>query len=216
MPNVVLMGPPGSGKGTQAARLATAHGMSHVSTGEILRRAVREGTELGRRVESILKVGGLVSDGLILDLVRDTLTRLESEGRGWLLDGFPRTTPQAEGLVAMLAEAGIPGPLVVAMEVSDDEIVQRLGGRLTCTADNHVVARGGAAAGDPCPECGAPLYVRADDNAETVRNRLRVFHEKTEACAEILGRSYRLAAVDGLGTPATVTERIEGVLASDD
>lgn len=215
MPNVVLMGPPGSGKGTQAARLAANHSLRHVSTGEILRRAVRDGTDLGRQVENILQSGGLVSDDLILDLMRETLGRLQAEGRGWLLDGFPRTAPQAEGLVEMLADLGIEAPVVVLIEVPEEELVRRLSGRLTCTADNHVVARGEAEDGDPCPECGAPLYIRSDDKPETVRNRLRVYHEKTEACTEILGAAFPLVKVDGLGAPATVTERIEGVLASD-
>ncbi|HPF35205.1 MAG TPA: adenylate kinase [Candidatus Krumholzibacteria bacterium] len=216
MRNVVLMGPPGSGKGTQAARLAANHALRHVSTGEILRRAVRDGTELGKQVESILQDGGLVSDDLILDLMKETLTRLQSEGRGWLLDGFPRTAPQAEGLVEMLTAQGIEAPVVVSIVVPEEEIVQRLSGRLTCTADNHVVAKGDAEDGDPCPECGAPLYIRADDKPETVRNRLRVYHEKTAACTDVLGTACRVVAVDGLGAPRAVTERIEGVLASDD
>jgi len=216
MRNVVLMGPPGSGKGTQAARLAANHELQHVSTGEILRRAVRDGTELGRKVESTLKDGALVSDDVILGLMRETLTRLQAEGRGWLLDGFPRTAPQAEGLVEILAAHGIQTPTVVVIEVPEDEIVQRLSGRLTCTAGNHVVARDDAEDGDPCPQCGAPLYIRADDKPETVRNRLRVYHEKTAACTGILGAAYRMVTVDGLGAPDDVTGRIEGVLASDD
>jgi len=206
------MGPPGSGKGTQATRLSESRNLRHVSTGEILRRAVRSRTELGHQVEGVLQSGGLVSDDLMMGLMSDALTRLHDQKEGWLLDGFPRTAPQAAGLVAILTEKGIVPPIVLNIVVPEEEIVERLSGRLTCSDGNHVAPKGSALEGDPCPECGADLYIRNDDKPETVRNRLKVFHEKTEEALAALVDVYRVVDVDGLGTPAQVTERIRVVL----
>lgn len=213
MRNVVLMGPPGGGKGTQAARLVETHGYVHLSTGEILRAAVRSGDELGRKVEAILAAGDLVPDELMMDVLRDALAAVPADSAGWLLDGFPRTAPQAEGLIGVLEAAGLDEPLVIDITVPDDEIVSRLSGRLTCSACSHVTAKGEAGEGDSCAKCGdGSLYMRADDKPETVRNRLAVFREKTEPAKAVLAASWNLVGVDGLGSPDDVTERIAGVL----
>ncbi len=215
MRNVVLMGPPGSGKGTQASRLSESFGLEHVSTGEILRAAVRGHSELGLKVESILAAGELVPDDLMMVLIRETLATVSVGGAGWLLDGFPRTKPQAEGLVEVLEDLGIEAPTVVEIVVPDEEIVERLSGRLTCDKASHVTAKGDAKEGDPCPECDGALYIRADDTPETVRNRLNVFRAKTEPAKAELARNWPVVQVNGLGRPADVTQRIAGVLEAE-
>jgi adenylate kinase len=213
--NVIIMGPPGCGKGTQAAGIVENYGVTHISTGDMLRAAVKSGSELGQKVETVLAAGELVSDDLMMDLIRDRLQADNAAG-GWLLDGFPRTVPQAEGLVQLLVEISQPVGAVVSIEVPDEEIVARLGGRLTCRECGHTTNRAVLAddAGDKCPQCGAnALYQRDDDKEETIRNRLQVYRTKTYPAAETLGAQFPLLRVDGLGTPAEVAQRITGALA---
>ncbi len=213
MRNVVLMGPPGGGKGTQAEKLVETHGLVHLSTGEILRAAVRSFDELGSKVEAILAAGELVPDELMMDVLRDALAAVPADSAGWLLDGFPRTAPQAEGLIGVLESAGLEAPLVIEITVPDEEIVSRLSGRLTCNSCSHVTGRGETTEGDDCNRCSdGKLYMRTDDKPETVRNRLAVFREKTEPAKAVLAASWNLVGVDGLGSPDEVTERIAGVL----
>jgi adenylate kinase len=216
--NVILVGPPGSGKGTQAKELADRFDLRHLSTGDLLRAAVRGGSELGRRVEGILAAGELVPDALMTEIVTERLRALPD---GWLLDGFPRTVPQADALIALLDELGREPPAVIALEVPDEEIVRRLAGRLSCADCGAVTSRAAAeAAGGPgqplrCPRCGGTrLATRDDDREETVRNRLSVFGTQTRPAAERLGRRYPLARVDGSGAPADVAQRITGALAA--
>lgn len=213
--NLIIMGPPGGGKGTQAAAIVERYGLVHISTGDMLRAAVKSGSDLGRRVEKILAAGELVSDDLMMDLIRERLRQPDAR-RGWLLDGFPRTVPQADGLARLLAELDQPATAVISIEVPDEEIVARLSGRLTCPDCGLIARRGqdGAAEGAACPRCGkGPLGQRADDREETVRNRLRVYREKTYPAAEALGSRYRLLRVAGTGRPQDVAGRIEGALA---
>ncbi len=214
--NLIIMGPPGGGKGTQAEGIVERHGVTHISTGDMLRAAVKSGSELGARVEKTLAAGELVGDELMMELIRDRLQQGDARERGWLLDGFPRTVPQAEGLIGLLDDLGQDVAAVISIEVPDEEIVRRLSGRLTCPDCGYVTHRdrGEAAAGDPCPRCGkGPLVQRADDREETVRNRLRVYREKTYPAAETLGRRYPLLRVDGTGRPSDVTQRIAGAVA---
>lgn len=208
--NVVLAGPPGSGKGTQAALLARSRSLRHISTGELLRGAVASGSDLGRRVEGILERGELVPDDLMMAIIRECLT---GDGGGWLLDGFPRTVAQAEELVPLLAELDQPVDAVLALEVPDDEIVRRLAGRLGCGGCGLVTAQDRLGPDGSCPRCGGrELRVRADDREETVRNRLAVYRAQTRPALETLGRRYPLRWVDGRGDPAAVAQRIAGVL----
>ncbi len=211
--NVIIMGPPGCGKGTQAAGIVENWQLLHISTGNILRAAVKSGSELGGQVESILAAGELVSDDLMMDLIRDRLQQGDASS-GWLLDGFPRTVPQAKGLVELLAEIGQPVDAVVSLEVPDDEVVKRLAGRLTCRECGHTTNRAGLEADtDQCPQCGAhALYVRDDDREETVRNRLQVYREKTYPAAATLGEHCTLKRVAGMGKPAEVSQRIKSAL----
>src|SRR3954453_20669441 len=168
--NVVLIGPPGSGKGTQAVRLAERHGIPHISTGEILRSAVRASSELGRQVAEIMAGGSLVSDELMTDLVR---ARLEEPDvvSGFVLDGYPRTVGQAEALHSMMGSAPM---IVLLIEVPDAEIVRRMGTRRVCDSCRltQSVADAFHPDSEPCPYCGGNLVRRPDDEPETVRHRL--------------------------------------------
>jgi len=213
--NLIIMGPPGCGKGTQASGIVQNYFVTHISTGDMLRAAVKSGSDLGQKVASILAAGDLVSDELMMDLIRDRLQQDDAQS-GWLLDGFPRTLPQAEGLVKLLTEIDQPVGAVVSLEVPDEEIVQRLSGRLTCRECGFTTnkAQLNPAERDKCPQCKASaLYQRDDDKEETVRNRLSVYREKTYPAAAALGDYYPLVRIDGIGAPDEVKQRITDALA---
>jgi adenylate kinase len=212
--NVIIMGPPGCGKGTQAANIVSELGLTHISTGDMLRAAVKSGSELGQKVKAVLAAGELVSDELMMDLIRDRLQQADAQG-GWLLDGFPRTVPQAKGLVQLLEELEKPVGSVVSLEVPDEEIVRRLAGRLTCPDCGFVTNKQDLSptSGGKCPRCSrGPMVQREDDKEETVRNRLEVYRVKTYPAAASLGQHYPLLRVDGLGTPEAVAQRISRAL----
>lgn len=177
---VILLGPPGVGKGTQAVRLAEEVGAAHVSTGDLLRAARREGTELGRKAQGFMDRGELVPDGLILDLVREHLASLQ-EGMPVLFDGFPRTEDQANGLDDLLKELGRSVDAVVLFEADDEVLVKRLSGRRSCPEDGSVynVYFNPPETEGVCDRCGTALVHRKDDNAETVSRRLEVYQEET-------------------------------------
>jgi adenylate kinase len=212
--NVVLIGPPGVGKGTQAVMLAERTGMVHISTGDMLRAAIHSGSELGKKVEAVLAAGELVSDDLMVELIRERLESDEARG-GWLLDGFPRTVAQAEALEELLDDIDQTIHAVVEMTVPDEVVINRLAGRLTCRqcgATTHVseVPDGVAA---PCPVCHEKaLFVRDDDREETIRARLGVYRHSTDPVIEVLGRHYPLRKVSGHGTPQEVATRLRSVL----
>ncbi len=178
---VILLGPPGVGKGTQAVRLADSVGWEHVSTGDLLRAARREGTELGRKAQAFMDAGELVPDSLILDLVREHLKGIAPEA-GILFDGFPRTTAQAELLEGVLEGVGRRVDRVVVFEASDEELIRRLSGRRSCPDCGAVfnVHFSPPKAEGTCDRCGAALVHRADDKAETVKNRLKVYAAQTQ------------------------------------
>jgi len=178
---VILLGPPGVGKGTQAVRLADNVGWEHVSTGDLLRAARRDGTELGRKAQAFMDAGELVPDGLILDLVRDHLKGIAPEA-GILFDGFPRTTAQAEGLERVLDDAARKVDRVVVFSASDEDLVKRLSGRRSCPDCGAVynVHFTPPAKADRCDRCGGTLVQRPDDEADTVHRRLVVYREQTE------------------------------------
>jgi len=227
--NVILFGPPGGGKGTQAERLVERFALEHVSTGNILRACRRAAAgELDAadcapagllahadRIAAIMDRGELVPDDLMMDLIGEVLGAIPADRAGWLLDGFPRTVPQAEGLVALLAERGQEEPVVVVIEVPDEEIVRRLSGRLVCDRCQAVTTAGAHTEGDTCPACGeGTLRIRDDDRPETVRRRLAVYREQTAPALAVLRRHYRVATVDGTGDPDAVAERIAAALAA--
>jgi len=212
--NVVLMGPPGVGKGTQAAKLVDRYQMLHISTGNILRSAVHSDSELGRQVASVLKSGQLVPDDLMVDLIRECLTQEEAR-LGWLMDGFPRTVNQAEALHVVLEELDQTIHAVVVMSVPDEVVVARLAGRVPCRACGATTSLAALVDGleSPCPVCGRrALFVRDDDREETVRRRLEVYRQQTDPVVAVLERLYPVRRVSGFGTMHEVTERLHGVL----
>lgn len=177
--NLVLLGPPGAGKGTQGALLADRKNLARLSTGDLLRRAVRDHTELGRRAQGFMEAGELVPDEVILGLVREFLETTEP---GVIFDGFPRTLVQAEALEAILDEVRRSLHAVVVLEVSDDVLVQRISGRRSCPDCGQVynVYLDPPATDDICDACGAALVQRPDDQEDTVRRRLQVYRARTE------------------------------------
>lgn len=182
---VILLGAPGVGKGTQAVRLADSNGAVHVSTGDLLRAARREGTELGRKAQSYMDAGELVPDDLILGLVREHLAGLP-EGADILFDGFPRTIAQAQGLDTVLSDSGFGVGMVVLFEAPDEVLVKRLAGRRSCPECGSVynVHFDPPAEEGICDRCGAKLVHRADDSPETVQRRLEVYKEQTAPLIE--------------------------------
>ena len=212
---LILLGPPGSGKGTQGVRIAEAHGIPSVSTGDLFRKNISEGTELGKKAESYTKSGTLVPDELVLDMVADRLGQ-EDCGEGYLLDGFPRTVPQAEGLKKLLAEKGAELDHVVLIDVPDEAIVDRLSARRTCekcgaiyNMNTNPPPEDGA-----CSACGATdsIVQRADDVAETIRQRLSVYHESTAPLVSYYREEGLLREVDGTQTPDAVAEAIGAIV----
>jgi adenylate kinase len=208
---IVLLGPPGAGKGTQAARLTKRFGMSHISTGDILRRNVGEGTELGRLAETYMGAGELVPDDVVVAMV---LSSLEVIADGFMLDGFPRTIPQAEALDGGLAVAGRPLHAALALMIDDEIAVKRIAGRRTCancqTPYNLEI--------DPpkvagvCDRCGGPLVQRPDDAEDVVRRRLQVYNESTAPLLKYYSERGLLREVDAFGTEDEVFERAVAAL----
>jgi adenylate kinase len=201
--NVIFIGPPGSGKGTQAVRIAERYSIPHISTGEILRAAVKAGTELGKQVAATLAAGGLVDDGLMTDLVRSRLAQPDV-ARGFLLDGFPRTVKQGQALDDILGGA----PLIVALiSVPDDAIIRRLGNRRVCESCSITQSVSGGSEGqnESCPYCGGRLVRRQDDEPATVRRRLQNYAEFAEPLIEYYRNRPSFASIDGLQHPNKVT-----------
>jgi len=215
--NLVMFGPPGSGKGTQAERIRNRYRLRHISTGDLLRDAVARKTELGRKVESILASGALVSDDLVLALMRDAIAQVGNDAQyaGWLLDGFPRTIGQAEGLDAILADLKQEIGALVVLDVKREALVDRLSGRRTCTQCKtvfHVKVNPPQVDG-VCDKCGGALVQREDDRPETIAKRLEVYAAQTQpVLAHYRGR-LPVHEIDGELPVDEVTRRIECVLA---
>lgn len=179
--NLIILGAPGAGKGTQGALLAERYNTTRIATGDLLRDSVRQGTPLGQKARAYMDAGDLVPDDVILDLMREILTSDET-GTGFILDGFPRTVPQAEGLDELLAELERPLDAVIVIDVEDDVLVKRISGRRTCPSCGRVynIYFEPPRTAGVCDVCGSALTERADDTAATVRRRLEVYRDNTE------------------------------------
>jgi adenylate kinase len=203
---LVLLGPPGAGKGTQGERLSADLDIPKISTGDVLRTAVRDRTALGREAKGYMDRGALVPDGVILGIMRDALAA-PIAARGAILDGVVRTVPQAEGLQRLLAEAGRALTGVVLFEISDDELVRRISGRTVC--DRCQTPFTGLEPGTTCAKCGGTLVRRKDDEPDAVRNRLRVYETETApVIAWYEAQHAPIFRVDAMGTPEVVAARL--------
>jgi adenylate kinase len=213
--NLVFLGPPGSGKGTQAERLREDFRLPYYATGDMLRSAVRENTGLGREAKQYMDRGDLVPDEVMVGLIADKVDSSEASD-GFILDGFPRTTRQAEALDAKMEEMGRGLTCAILIEVSDDEVVRRLGGRRTCVKEGHVFHTEFEPPKNEgiCDICGARLEIRKDDRPEVIRNRLTQYHSKTEPLVSYYGDRGILRRVDGDMDPDEVHDRIRALLAT--
>ncbi len=195
---LIMLGAPGAGKGTQAKRVAEKYGIPHISTGDIFRANIKNGTELGMKAKSYMDAGALVPDELVCDLVADRIAQ-EDCAKGYILDGFPRTIPQAEALDRAADRLGAPVDYAVDIEVPDENIVSRMGGRRACVgcgATYHITFNPTKTEGI-CDVCGGELILRDDDKPETVQKRLNVYHEQTQPLIDYYKNKGILVEVDG-------------------
>jgi len=212
--NVILLGAPGAGKGTQAERIVARYGLPHISTGEMLRAAVAAGTEMGLAAQRFMSAGELVPDEVVIGVVRDRLAEPDA-AQGFLLDGFPRTIEQAERLDAMLTEASRAVSHAVLIDVPEEELVQRISGRRSCAACGKLynVTFDPPKSEGVCDVCGAALLQRADDNEETVRNRLAVYRRQTAPLVDYYTRKGVLGVARGGGKlPDEVFTQVAAIL----
>jgi adenylate kinase len=212
--NIILLGPPGAGKGTQAKMLIDEYQIPQISTGDILRAAVKEGTPLGKEAKSFMDKGELVPDSVVIGIVEERIQEPDCE-KGYMLDGFPRTVPQAEALDQMLSKLSAQIDHVVSIEVANEELVKRLTGRRTCRecgAGYHVMFDPPTVEG-VCDKCGGELYQRDDDNEETVTSRLNVYESQTLPLIDYYKTQGKIRPIDGVGEIKEIFDRITVVLA---
>ena len=211
---LILLGPPGAGKGTQARMLEDRFGLIQLSTGDLLRNAVAEGTEAGKQARTVMEAGGLVSDEIVLAILRDRMAQPDT-AKGVILDGFPRTTAQAEALDALLKGQGLAISAAVSMAVDDEAMVRRVAGRFTCAGCGegyHDDFKQPAVAG-VCDKCGGTDFTRrADDNAETVRARLSAYHDQTAPLIAYYDGRGVLQSVDGMADIDTIAAELGAIV----
>ena len=211
---LILLGPPGAGKGTQARMLQQDFGLVQLSTGDLLRAAVKAGTEAGQRAKAVMEAGGLVSDDIVLAILRDRMAEPDT-ARGVILDGFPRTPGQAEALDALLAEQGASVSAAISLEVEDAAMVERVAGRYTCARCGegyHDRFKTPAVAG-VCDACGSTEFTRrADDNAETVKARLEAYHAQTAPLIDHYDGLGVLKRVDAMGDITTIAADLKAIV----
>ncbi|HEY7535761.1 MAG TPA: adenylate kinase [Thermodesulfobacteriota bacterium] len=212
---LIMFGPPGVGKGTQAAKVSEKYTVPHISTGDILRASVKEGTELGKLAKTYMEKGELVPDDIIIGIIKERVSMQDSK-KGFLLDGFPRTIEQAQALDKMLNEEGQKIDSVISIDLNDEEIVKRISGRRICEKCGsmyHIIY-------DPptnmgyCNKCGGGLYQRDDDSEDVIRTRLEVYRRQTEPLKKFYKKWNLLKRVEGFGTIDDVFGRIEKILGS--
>ena len=214
--NIILLGPPGAGKGTQATRLVETHGMVQLSTGDMLRAAVKAGTPVGMQAKTVMDAGGLVSDDIVSALIDEKLSSM-GENEGAIFDGYPRTQAQAEALDGILTARGRTLDHVIELEVDEDALVDRITGRFTCAScgegyhDRYKLPK----AEGVCDKCGGTEFKRRpDDNEETVRTRMAEYRAKTAPILPIYDARGIVSRVDGMADMDAVTTQIEGILFS--
>ncbi len=205
---LILLGAPGAGKGTQSEKISQKYNIPAIATGDILRGAVKEGTELGLSAKSYMDAGKLVPDEVVVGIIKDYLST-DACKNGFILDGFPRSIPQAEALEAM----GVKIDVVLSIEVPDEKIIERMSGRRVCRcgASYHVDYKKPTVEG-VCDKCGGELYIREDDKAETVANRLKTFHTQTEPLKDFYAAKGILATVEGQEEVADTTALVFAAL----
>ncbi len=211
--NVILLGPPGAGKGTQAQRTVDRYRIPQISTGDILRSAVKEGTPLGVKAKGFMDQGKLVPDEIVIGIIEERLKATDCNP-GFILDGFPRTIPQADALEPILAKLGKKIDHVINIEVDPEELVRRLTGRRTCKncgAMFHVLFQPPEKEG-MCDRCGGTLYQRADDNEEAIRTRLKEYEKQTSPLIQYYRGRKTLRSIQGVGGPDQIFEQIARVL----
>lgn len=204
---LIFLGGPGSGKGTQAKKLVEKYGLIHISTGDLLRKAMKDGTELGKTARKYVDAGDLVPDDVILGMIKEKLKEIDG---GFIFDGFPRTLEQARGLKEILAELGMDIDMAVNLNVNDDLIIERLSSRRmckTCGFEYNLKTRPPRKEGI-CDIDGGELYQRSDDNEETIKNRLSLYHNKTKPIEDFYRDSGKLVDIDGSGSFDDVFESI--------
>lgn len=213
---IVLVGPPGAGKGTQAAYLAKNLAIPHISTGDLFRANISQGTPLGQKAQEYMRAGQLVPDEVTIGMAKDRMQQ-EDAAEGFLLDGFPRNLAQAEALDAILKADGLKLDAVLDLEVPEDEVVKRIAGRRMCRKDSshifHVIYNAPAVEG-VCDTCGGELYQREDDSEDTVRKRLEVYHSETEPIIDYYKAQGLVVTISALGKVAEVTQRAMEALPS--
>lgn len=212
--NLILLGPPGAGKGTQSKRLEERYKITQLSTGDMLRAEVASGSDLGKQAKEIMAKGGLVSDEIIIGMISHRVDQADCKN-GFILDGFPRTVPQAEALDRMLADKSLKLNNVLELTVDDEAMVERICGRYTCAkcgAGYHDTFQKPAREG-VCDKCGGTEFTRrADDNEQTVRARLKAYHEQTAPISAYYGKKGVLKQVDGMASIDDVTRQLEKMI----
>jgi adenylate kinase len=210
---LILLGPPGAGKGTQAKMLVEKHAIPQISTGDILREAVKNQTSLGKEAKSFMDAGGLVPDSIVVGIIRERLQE-DDCAKGYILDGFPRTVPQADELKKALGEMGQSIDSVLSIVVENEELIGRLTGRRTCKecgTGYHIMYKKPEKDGT-CDQCQGPLFQRDDDKEETIKNRLAVYNEQTEPLIQYYEKDGALVEIQGTGSIDEIFGRISAVL----
>jgi adenylate kinase len=210
---LIILGRQGAGKGTQCVRLSRHYVVPHISTGDMLRAAAREGTELGRMAKQVMDAGGLVGDDIMIGIVQERLRRDDARTRGYILDGFPRTVAQAEALDEITADR--PLDAVIDLDVPRDLVLQRISSRRVCRdCGTNYTATGKERPGQPwiCDVCGGDVVQRDDDTPDAVNRRLDLYESQTSPLKEFYGRTQRLTVVDGVGHPDDVFTRLTDVI----